>query len=174
MEYTDFLSRLDPAMLGLQSSSSVLDRQAFWALSDNAERVLSSKYTLLKVAKDYFDVEASFSLSIHRAENDGQVEQALKIDCTFFGHFHVDVDVPAHKDLAKKFAETESWLLFWPFFRQFVADTVGRMAIPPVVVPLALGPGDYRRSARSRTASSLRARKRATNQPKTKRLPSKP
>lgn len=170
MEYADFLSSLDPAMLGLQNSSSVLDRQMFWALSDRAERVVSSKYILSKVANDYFDVEASFSLSIHRAEADGRLEQALKIDCTFFGHFHVDVDVPAHKDLAQKFAETESWLLFWPFFRQFVADTVGRMAIPPVIVPLALGPGEYRRPvAGSKTVSQ--ARKRATSQlPKTKGL----
>jgi hypothetical protein len=172
MEYVEFLRRLDPAMLGLQTSSSVLNRQAYWALtSDKSERVLSSRYVLSNVAEDYFDVEASFTLSIHGSEGDGLVEPALRIDCTFYGHFHVEADVQAHKELAAKFAQTESWLLFWPFFRQFVADTVGRMAIPPVTIPLALGPGDYRRRQvkSGGTGATLKAKKRASKRGKNPR-----
>ncbi len=164
MDYVDFLSRLDPAMLGLESSSATLDRAAFWTSVDDAERAVSSKYILSKVGEDYFDVQASFSLSIQKAEQDGPVKRVLAIDCTFWGHFHVDAPIPA--ELAKRFAETESWLLFWPFFRQFVADSVARMSIPPVIIPLALGPGDYRRPLKPRTSGSTARRKaRATTSP---------
>jgi hypothetical protein len=141
MEYGDFLRGLDPVILGIDSGNFSLDRDAYWSMtSKEARRVLSSKYTLTRVSKDYFDVEASFSVAIQLPNEDGPIVQALKIECVFEGHFHAVA--PVDSEHAKRFAETESWLLFWPFFRQFVSDTTARMSIPPIMVPLALGPGE--------------------------------
>jgi preprotein translocase subunit SecB len=130
--------------------------------------VLSSKYTLANIAEDYFDIEVTFSVALQWSEDDGPVAQALKIECVFTGHFHTAK--PVNQEHAKKFTDTESWLIFWPFFRQFVVDTTARMAIPPMVVPLALRPGEHsfrlppappKGSARSKTAKAAPKRRKA-------------
>lgn len=146
MEYRQFLETLEPSILGLDSATCSLDRERYWSASKDARRVLSSKYALTEVTDDYFDVQATFSVALQWSEGDGPLVQPLKIECVFMGHFHTPP--PLNREFAKRFAETESWLVFWPFFRQFVSDATARMAIPPVVVPLALGPGEhsYRRS----------------------------
>src|SRR5438046_438651 len=88
MEYTEFLATLDPVIVGLDNSSCALNRDAYWSPSQNARQVLSSKYALADVADDYFDVLATFSLSLQWSDADGPVVQALKIECTFIGHLH--------------------------------------------------------------------------------------
>jgi hypothetical protein len=113
---------------------------------------LSSKYRLARNGGNYFDVEAAFSVVLQpAADTDGPVRQALRIECVFYGHFHAAK--PLNVEHAKKFAESDAWLVFWPYFRQFVSDTTARMAIPPLAIPLALGPGghSHRQRAKSKT-----------------------
>lgn len=141
MEYREFLSTLEPVMIGIDQASCSLDRDAYWSAPKHAQRMLSSSYALSKATEDYFDVKASFLVALHWSLDDGSVVEALKVQCVFYGHFHV-ATTPLDRSFAKKFAESESWVVFWPYFRQFVSDTTSRMAIPPVVVPWALGPGE--------------------------------
>lgn len=157
MEYPEFLASLDPVIVGLDSTECSLNRKAFWSPSSDARRVLSSKYTLANVGSDYFDIQAAFTMALQWSENDGPMVQPLKITCTFYGHFHAAV--PINRDHAQRFTETESWLMFWPFFRQFVSDITARMSIPPVLIPLALGPGDhsYSRTPRKTLTKGARA-----------------
>lgn len=127
--------------------------------------MLSSRYVLSDVSPDFFDVQAVFSAGIEWASPDGVVVHAVKIDCVFVGHFHTTERV--EEEHAKKFAEAESWLMFWPFFRQFVVDTTARMSIPPILIPLALRPGEHsqaldksrrpKRVARPKVATSGKA-----------------
>jgi hypothetical protein len=147
MDYRKFLEGLEPAVLGLNSSTFSLNREAYWAQSQKARRVLSSRYKLGDVAEDYFDIEASFSVWLQSTEDDGPVVQSLRIECVFFGHFHTAK--PIDREHAQKFTDSDCWLVFWPFFRQFVSDTTARMSIPPLVVPMALGPGEYSHRRRS-------------------------
>ena len=141
MDYDEFLEHLEPTILGLDSSTFALNRDVYWSRPKNARRVLSSKYSLAHVDKDYFDVQASLGVVLQWSEGDGPLVQALRIDCVFTGHFHAAA--PLAQENAQKFTDRDSWLVFWPFFRQFVSDTTARMAIPPIVVPMALGPGEY-------------------------------
>ena len=157
MEYAKFLASVAPAMMGMNSSTCLLDRDLYWDAPNTARRAVSSKYTLTDIGPDYFDIHATFSVALEWSNSDGVSIQPFKIECVFFGHFHADA--PIDRDNAKKFAATESWLLFWPFFRQFIADTTARMAIPPVIVPLALRAGSYQ-SAVPKRAARLTARKK--------------
>lgn len=170
MNYNIFLEHLEPVEIGLDSSSFELHRDAFWGAlkrsSKGARRVLSSKYTLAKVAEGYFDIKAFFSVALQEAEGDGQVTQPLKIECVFHGHFHAPD--PVVREHAQKFTEGDSWLVFWPFFRQFVSDTTARMAIPPIIVPMALGPGEY--SYRRRTVGAKPGADQASTKAAPKRL----
>ena len=144
MEYGEFLETLEPVTLGLDQCSCDLKRSVYWSRSEaKRRRLLSSKYTVSNVGSGFFDIEAALSLSLQLNHDDGAIMHALQIDCVFRGHFHTNG--PANEDHAKKFASEEAWLLFWPFFRQFVSDTTARMSIPPVVIPLALGPGEFSR-----------------------------
>lgn len=143
MDYGEFLDALEPVTLGLDSATISLNRDAYWSPPKSARRVLSSKYALAQVANEYFDVQASFSVSLQWSEGDGPVVHALKIDCVFTGHFHADA--PINPEHAHKFTDSGSWLVFWPFFRQFVSDTTSRMGIPPILMPMALGPGEFSR-----------------------------
>lgn len=148
MEYVEFLKGLEPVELGLTKTSCTLDRKLFWSSGDeDARRVISSKYTMVVCNDRFFDVDAAFVVALQWTTGDGPVNQPLRIECVFTGHFHAEH--PIHEEHARKFAETESWIVFWPFFRQFVSDTTARMAIPPITVPMMLGPGEhaYRRRA---------------------------
>jgi preprotein translocase subunit SecB len=141
MEYSEFLAKIEPVNLGLDSAQCSLDRPNYWKRPKaETRRVLSSKYTVVQLEKDFFDIDAEFSLSVQWPAESGRITEALKIECVFTGHFHTSrEEVPA--DLVERFAETEAWLVFWPFFRQFVSDTTARMAIQPILIPLAVSPG---------------------------------
>lgn len=142
MDYGQFLEGLEPVIVGLDRSTFSLDRGLYWSAPKDATRVLASKYELRTATDDYFDVIASYRVAIEW-QDDTSLKVAVEIECVFSGHFHVTS--PLNWDHAKTFAEDESWLVFWPYFRQFVSDTTARMSIPPIVVPMALGPGHYSR-----------------------------
>lgn len=161
MEYDDFLAGVEPVIMGMDSHNCSLNRRVYWSLAKkDGRRVLSSKYSISDIADDHFDVEAVFSLSLEPADDSGNaIVAALKIECVYTGHFHAKA--PLNKAFVERFAE-ESWVVFWPYFRQFVSDTTARMAIPPVTVPFALGPGSraYRQHARvaGATAKAIKTR----------------
>ena len=67
---------------------------------------------------------------------------------------------------AEGFAKDNAWLVFWPYFRQFVSDATARMAVPPEVLPLSLGPGRFSASGSSRRVlGKKRAQKRKAVKP---------
>jgi preprotein translocase subunit SecB len=89
---------------------------------------------LSDVGEGYFNTSSTFRLTVRG----GKSEKALlTIDCTLIGHFHTHGK--ASTDLAQRFAESDSELLVFPYFRQFVFDTTARMSIPPITVPLLAG-----------------------------------
>lgn len=168
MGYEKFVDTVRPALLWLNSSSCALDRSTYWTVDGDKRRVLSSNYTVAKVGKDFFDVEATFHLALQLTKEDGVVSHALKIDCVFAGHFHTKGK--ADEAFAQKFADEDCWIMFWPFFRQFVVDTTARMSIPPIVVPFVMSPGQFshevddgdkkprRRTVRARRVAAIDAK----------------
>ena len=79
-----------------------------------------------------FDAIGDFKLTVQDPKTD---KAALKIDAQYAAHFQGKK--PIDRVLAERFVKSELKLVMWPFFRQFVFDTTGRMAIRPITVPLS-------------------------------------
>lgn len=149
-EYLDFLKTVEPTVLGLTQSSTQLQRADYWKLRSEvkqrraaggptAQRLLSAEYSVTKVHRDYFNVLAKYELAVRSGKD---VSPVLHIACAFEGHFHAAAPVKAAH--AKEFADKDSWLIFWPYFRQLVSDATARMSIPPELLPLHFsGEGEH-------------------------------
>lgn len=145
--YREFLRTVTPAIIGMRNASVELHRTAYRKSRKlRTERILSSSYKLERVETDYFDMSVRFEFVI-RAENESAEEVVpLRMSCVFEGHFHAKA--PFETKNAQAFVDDDAWIVFWPYFRQFVSDTTARMSIPPEVLPLALGPGEITRRDR--------------------------
>jgi hypothetical protein len=133
-EYGDFIQSLDVRALGLKDSSSMLDRSAFFQLSNKGARPIhqwKQDYRLVRIGKDFFDADGHFELTVTAKEAD---KPALVVQCTFTAHIHAAE--PISKEFAKRFTESELWIVMLPYGRYFITDITTRMAIPPIVIPL--------------------------------------
>jgi hypothetical protein len=134
--YSDFIRSLDLRSLGLTTCSSTLDRDAFFRLyakgAQPARRLIEA-YRVARVGTDFFDAEGRFQviLSTRKEAN----KPALMIDCVFTAHIHAEEPVSA--DFAKRFADSELWIVMLPYARHLITDITAQMAIPPIVIPLA-------------------------------------
>lgn len=166
--YSEFLQSVRPIYLGLDQSSTTLNRVDYWKKRDKPlQRVLSAEYSLSKIKPDYFDISVSYEFAIRASGNTGdrsKLGAILQIKCRFEGHFHAHAPVDAGH--AEQFAEKDSWLIFWPYFRQFVSDATARMSIPPELLPLGLGPGTFSRTQPVRGEEGEPKRKRKAIKPK--------
>lgn len=150
-DYEQFLTGVQPVYLAVTKSASELDRKKFFDLGEDVEveRVLESEYRVADSGQDYFDVRAVFGFSYRQrgeaVSGSAAVSPFLRITCVFEGHFHSRATVAY--DHAERFAARNAWLIFWPYFRQFVTDIMSRMAIPPAVLPLGLAAGTFTRPA---------------------------
>jgi hypothetical protein len=138
-QYKSFLENLDLFAVGLESISAKLDRAAYSKVERERPRDLvyeiRNHFGLSEFDEGHFDVAATFAFE---AKLRGR-EPVLTVEATFSAHFHPTGDsVP--KDFAEKFAEAEARLVFWPYFRQAVADLTSRMYIRQVTIPLTLKP----------------------------------
>jgi hypothetical protein len=132
--YEEFLRSLDLAAFGLNSTSSRLDRGLYMRLRRSPEqgmRKIIARYELSRFNDEFFDVLSQFSLTV---EDKKTKQMALIIECSFGSHFHGKN--PLDEQFAKRFADREHRFVVWPFIRQLVFDLTGRMAIPPVTIPL--------------------------------------
>lgn len=131
--YSAFLHGLALVGLGLQSCGTELDRSGYALLDkEHTERRISTSYKLLGSNREFFDAEASFTLTILNTQSDSRV---LSVRCTYEAHFHCD-KCDEHRGFAQRFTDSELRIVMWPYFRQFVNDMSGRMAVPPILVPL--------------------------------------
>lgn len=140
--YPEFLRNLAPTIIGLDSGTFLLNRFSYFDMPrGESERVLKSSYELKFLAEDWFDLGAMFELEVlWNNPKKEKPEETLSIRCAFVGHFHAPA--PISKQHVDQFIREDAWVLFWPYFRQFVSDTTARMSIPPIMVPLALAAGE--------------------------------
>lgn len=139
--YKEFLRRLDLVGIGLRSTSCEIDRRAYFKLQreatekDKAIKTIEFEAAPKTITDDHFDIHAKFSLQIEEPKTENK---PLIISCEFQTHFHGTT--PINKEYVERFADSEFGLIVWPYFRQFVSDTTGRMSIPPIHVPLVIQP----------------------------------
>ena len=137
--YKKFLNQIDLYALGLDSISADIKREPYAAAhadeSSEIVREIKSHFKLIEFGEGYFDVSASFTLRIKIRDE----EDLLFIRASFTAHFH-SRDLPQIEEHANRFAQSEARLIFWPYFRQLVADTTARMHIRPITIPISLKP----------------------------------
>jgi preprotein translocase subunit SecB len=132
-QYPNFLRGIKLIGLGLENCSANIEREAYFNLASkkNNTRTISADYTLVEAHEDSFDVSAKFTVAV---EDKLKSSKALTIECVFVAHFHC---TEAPREFLERFTQSELRLVLWPFFREFVSDVTSRMAIPPLLVPLA-------------------------------------
>lgn len=133
--YAEFLREIQLIGLGLADCAAKLDRDLYFDVvsQKNSTRIISSHYELKDVQKEFFDVSARFSLHV---QDKNKKFTPLSIECGFMGHFHCNArDVP--REFAERFSQSELRIVLWPYFREVVSDITSKMAIPPLLVPLA-------------------------------------
>jgi preprotein translocase subunit SecB len=125
--------------MGLKTSSAVLDREVLWQLSDKDKPRcnFSEEYKHTTIGEDFFEAEGQYGVTIADGER-----LALKIECTFDVHMHVQA--PVKPEMAKRFAESDLRFVLLPYARYFVTDMTSQMQIPPIVLPLATAMGKAR------------------------------
>jgi preprotein translocase subunit SecB len=139
IKYKTFLDNVELYALGLDKLTASLERaEYFETLADKPEdviREIKSNLFVSEFDEDHFDVTGVFSLALKLADG----TPPLFIECVFSAHFHPRKGTFRRKD-AEQFAQTEARLVFWPYFRQTVADITARMHVRPITIPLVFRP----------------------------------
>lgn len=132
--YDKFIKGLNLAGIGLKSSLSRIDRDAFFGViskkGKKAFLIFTQEYSLTNMDDDSFDSEGSFRLTVAESE---KADPALVIECVFEAHMH---SKNSDRVFAERFSQSEMRFILVPFARQLVAGVTAQMAIPPVIVPL--------------------------------------
>jgi hypothetical protein len=133
-KYVRFVSGLKLMGIGLDSASVSVDRANLvhrTAGKPSATLNFDGEFATIEIGDDVLRTEGKFSL---RSVEEGTEKELVKISCAFSAMFKSDVKPTT--ELADRFANSESKLVFWPYLRHFVADTSYRMAITPILLPL--------------------------------------
>lgn len=138
-EYSQFLKKVEIYALGLDCLSAKVDREAFFLAhsesAPKATREIENHFKVIEFGEDHFDVRATFVLRVRNDEG----EELLWIQAVYTAHFHT-ANKQVRQENAERFARTEARLVFWPYFRQVVADTTSRMYIRTITIPLTVKP----------------------------------
>jgi hypothetical protein len=136
-KYKVFLKNVELFALGLDSIDARLDREGYSvAHAENSlkiDKTIENSFTLSEFTGEHFDVAASFVFTMQIENNLPFLRIALKYEA----HFHWKDGLPSREHV-ERFAEGEARLIFWPYFRQAIADVTSRMYIRPITIPLTL------------------------------------
>lgn len=134
------VDKVDLLAIGLDAMSAKLDRSNYAsAYAGDRKRItrrLENACTVSDYSKEHFDVTAMLSLRVEAA---GFEDPILALHIAVSGHFHPKKVLS--REEADEFAKAEARLIFWPYLRQIVSDTTGRMHIAPITLPLVANEG---------------------------------
>ena len=133
--YETFLRSVQLVAMGLARSSSRLDRAEYVRLQREAEGgnlKFKTDYRLEEVGPQYFEVRGVFALLV---EDPKTRKSALEIEVEYAAHLHAHP--PIDRKLVEQFTRSDLRLILWPFFREYVFDVTGKMAIRPITVPIS-------------------------------------
>lgn len=128
-KYRDFLKSLNVAFIALSDCVAQVDRARYFKTEEDLMLAAQAKAT--NITTDAFDVEASISV---KTREGGKKDGSLTIGVTYLLHFHGKP--PLENSHVKRFVDSDVRLVIWPYFREFIATTTGRMHIPPVTLPI--------------------------------------
>lgn len=127
--YRDFLKSLNVSFIALSDCDAHVDRGRYFETKEELMFAAQAKAT--NITAEAFDVEAEISV---KAQEAGKKDGSLRIGVTYLLHFHSKE--PLQKSYVQRFVNSDVRLMVWPYFREFIAATTGRMHIPPVTLPI--------------------------------------
>jgi preprotein translocase subunit SecB len=129
--YSEFLNSLELLGVSLTDCKCRVDRSKLSLSKDSVSITVESKQELKHIEKDHFQIEAKIFVT---GVTSGSKRSLLTISASFL--LDLQSKTSANTDFLKRFAHSQSRLLVWPYFREFVSSMCGRMHIPPIVLPL--------------------------------------
>jgi len=134
-KYQEFLTRIQPVAVELNSSTVRIDRPKFWGLFSETpagiEHWLDAGYTLDSKTDDTFNVIGRMSVRVGDKKT-----PAIAFECEFSVHFNGAKK--GDDEFVKVFGGSEVRLILWPYFRELLSASTARMGVPPLFLPLTL------------------------------------
>ena len=127
--YPKFIESLQLYTIGLCESECSINRADYWGGEEARDITYEMTAKASSVGDDAFDAKASLTLSV-TGEKSKKV--MVRISVSFDLHFHAKT---RNKEFVERFCESEIRLIVWPYFREYVSSTIGRMHVPPIILP---------------------------------------
>jgi len=144
-QYLDFIGAMVLQGVGLDNAKVNIDRgELAQATLDDAVSQLSLDTEFGVILNTNEQLIVGAKLKINQSKKNDLSNQLLNIECSFSALFQLGF--PGNSVFANRFANTEAKLIFWPYFRHFIADTSYRMAITPILVPLITAAGQQEKN----------------------------
>jgi preprotein translocase subunit SecB len=134
-KYIEFVAKVALEGIGLDSAAIKLDRDSLVGKDGSMPLSFDTSFSVVAHETDKFVILADSALTARRNEDGENKESFLNIKFTFSALFKLGI--PCDSETAQHFANTEAKLIFWPYLRHFVADTMYRMAVNPAILPIA-------------------------------------
>lgn len=133
-DYEKFIKTLRLSGLGMEEASAHVDRNLLGKLQTESVTLTVE----LNLHDEVVGIEEGFFVVVVRCEAKqvGRSDDAVpvKINCAYSALYTCE-GIP-DEAMVKRFAGSEARVVFWPYLRQFVADTTSRMSVSTILLPL--------------------------------------
>jgi preprotein translocase subunit SecB len=130
-DYREFLTSLNLSLIALTEANVKGDRDKYLN-EPNHDISMAWKGKAIASGRGHFDVLADLMVTVSKPKSKACF---LELTVTYKLHIHCAKEFPP--EYLRRFCDSEVRLMVWPYFREYVTSTCGRMHIPPVFLPLA-------------------------------------
>lgn len=136
-EYEVFLRAIRPISIALRQCDAVVNREQYLKLLEGRGGFgnVSSKYALGSLLDRTFTVTARMAFEVPAREGSRR-DPRLRIDVVFDATFQSQQRIS--RRFARKYADAEARIVFWPYFREFISSMTARMSISPLLMPFSI------------------------------------
>jgi preprotein translocase subunit SecB len=104
------------------------------------ENFVSSSLSISIEEKDTFEQKDSILKVYYTfklfAKDEAKEDPALSMQAKYTVRYKISKDIVITKDFMKVFSDLTLGMLLWTYFRELVSNTIYRMGMPPLVLPL--------------------------------------
>lgn len=128
-EYRNIIESLDLDSLYLVDLNSKFKEEF---VSSNFSLEIDEKYTF-EQESTILKINYIYKLSVKDESKEGA---AIKVQAKYVVRYNITKDVTISKEFMKVFSDLTLGILLWPYFRELINNTVYRMGMPTLVLPL--------------------------------------
>lgn len=129
-DYRAFLRTLNLRWIALESSTVKIERDDYFS---KVQKELALTWTCHPsgATKESFQLRAEGSATL---KNPATGQELFSVVAVFL--MAVDSSRSSERQHIERLSNVEARLMFWPYFREYVSQTCGRMHVPPLFLPL--------------------------------------